>query len=173
MDKIEKKIGLIIGKFLPLHSGHTYFINKILDEVDKLVVLVDEDKITHLKICEDANIKYPNLEVRTSWLKSLFGKNNKIEILSMDEDGIKPYPYGWSEWSRKVQSVVGDKITHIFTSDIEYKEGYKTFFSKYTSVFLDNDRKATNGISSTIIRSDLKKYNDKMPVAVRNFFKSN
>ena len=169
----NRRVGLIIGKFLPLHNGHLYFINEVSKELDVLIVLVDEDKITHPEICKNANIKYPNLEIRTNWLKKLFKNNNKIKVLSMNEDGIPSYPNGWLPWSKKVKSIVGKEVTHIFTSDIKYKDEYKKYFPEYIAIFWDNDRKATNGISSTKVRSNLIKYKNNIPNVVQCFFNIN
>ena len=44
----KKKIGFTIGKFAPFHKGHQYLIETALKEVDKLIVVVYDTKVTNV-----------------------------------------------------------------------------------------------------------------------------
>lgn len=166
----QKTIGVIIGKFLPIHNGHLYLINKSATQVDKLYVIVDEHPESDRKKCEEAGIKYPDLLTRTKWMTSIYKDTPHIEVVAMSEEGIPTYPDGWQAWSDKVRETVGEPFTHIFTSDAEYKDGYAKYFPEVTAVFYDNDRKSTNGISATKVRNNIYKYWASMPSVVRSFF---
>lgn len=167
----QEKVGLIIGKFLPLHKGHLFFINRAATMVDKLIVLVDENKETDGKKCKDAGIKYPNLVIRETWLTSIFKDVPHIEVVGMNEDGLENYPNGWKLWSDRVKETVKSfGVNTIFTSDAEYSEGYDTHFPNWEKVFFDNNRVATNGMSATLVRSDMNKNWGNMSSQVRQFF---
>ena len=166
-----KKIGLIIGKFLPIHNGHLFFINKAATQMDKLVVIVDENPVADKKIAEKAGIKYPDLLTRTKWMTSIFKDVEHVEVLAMSEEGISEPPHGWKEWSDRVKETTKDfGITHIYTSDISYKEGYEKYFPEWEHIFFDNDRTATDGISATQVRANLPEYWGKLPSVVRAFY---
>jgi len=56
------KTGLIIGKFAPLHKGHQFLIERALEKVDRLIVLVyDVPGLTWVPV-----------EVRMGWIKRLY-----------------------------------------------------------------------------------------------------
>lgn len=166
-----KKVGLIIGKFLPIHNGHLFFINKAATQMDKLIVIVDENPTADKKIAAAAGIKYPDLLTRTKWMTSIFKDADHVEVVAMSEEGISEPPLGWKEWSDRVKETVKDLgVTHIYTSDSSYKEGYDKYFPEWQHVFFDNERAATDGISATQVRSDMTKYWGKLPSVVRAFY---
>ena len=57
----KKKIGFTIGKFAPFHKGHQYLIETALKEVDKLIVVVYDTKVTNVPT-----------EIRANWIKKLY-----------------------------------------------------------------------------------------------------
>lgn len=66
-----KKTGLYLGKFAPLHEGHEYVIEKALDEVDELVLLMydvpDIIDIPPTRRKSWVEEKYPNVTVKIAW----------------------------------------------------------------------------------------------------------
>lgn len=63
------KKGLVVGKFYPPHKGHSYLINKALENCDQLTVLVCDSK----KYSIDA-------KTRAKWIKSIH-KDAKVKII--------------------------------------------------------------------------------------------
>lgn len=169
--KNNLKTGLVIGKFLPMHNGHVFFINEALKLMDHVVVIVDENPISDKKIASRDGLKYPNLDERVKWMNSEFGGNPNVTIIPLSEEGIAEPPFGWKSWSELVKEKTKKlNVTHIFTSDISYKENYEIYFPNWVHIFFDNDRKATNGLSSTMVRKDLKGNISKLPKTVQDFY---
>ena len=101
-----KKIGFTIGKFAPLHKGHQYLIETLLNEMDEAYVIVYETDVIDIPI-----------EKRAGWINKLY-PNVKV-ILAKNP----PKQYGLDEQSVKIQTdylkeVLGDiQVTHFFSSE--------------------------------------------------------
>ena len=63
-----KKIGLTLGKYAPLHSGHVLVFETALQEVDELYVLIYQSSITSIP-----------LNIRAQWIRDLFPQIHVIE----------------------------------------------------------------------------------------------
>ncbi|MBE0450376.1 MAG: adenylyltransferase/cytidyltransferase family protein [Clostridia bacterium] len=135
------KTGLTIGKYAPLHKGHQHIIEKALEEMDELIVIVyDAPKLT----------KIP-LEVRAGWIRKLYPGIRVIEANEVPND------VGYTEVIQKkhenyiLSLVEGFKIAAFYSS-----ESYGERMSKALSAenrIVDIDRKTIN-ISATEIRHD-------------------
>ena len=44
---MEKVRGILIGRMQPVHNGHMQFINKVLDEVDEIIIGIGSAQISH------------------------------------------------------------------------------------------------------------------------------
>lgn len=143
----EKKVGLTLGKFAPLHKGHQYMIERALQEVDELVVLIyDSPDVTEIP-----------LQVRSRWIKKLYPQVHVLE----GWDG--PQSYGDTPEIKKenedyvLQLLQGKKITHFYCSEF-----YGDHMSKALGAInrqVDPSR-STIPISATIIRSNPFQYKD-------------
>jgi cytidyltransferase-like protein len=69
MKRASKSIGLIVGKFAPLHKGHQFLIESALKQVDRLLVLVYDCP-------ETTNIP---LQTRAEWIRRLYPRVEVIE----------------------------------------------------------------------------------------------
>lgn len=161
-------LGVIVGKFLPLHTGHINFINKCSTKVDKLiVVLCYSDK--NSEICKDNGIPEIKKTDQLRWLHTIYQDIEHIEIRSIDESNIPVYPDGWKEYIKLVKEVVPEKIDYMFSSEPAYDEHYKKLLPEAEHIIVDPDRKDM-GISATMVRSDPFKYWEFIPSVVRPFF---
>ena len=69
MAKLEKKRGLTLGKYAPLHRGHQMVIETGLSEMDEMIVIIyDAPETTVIP-----------LAVRSGWIRSLYPKVRVIE----------------------------------------------------------------------------------------------
>ena len=149
MKSKKERIGLIIGKFAPLHKGHEYLIKKALDEVDKLYILIYETDLIDVDV-----------EVRESWIKKVF-KFEKIETIKAINP---PKKYGMDEESIKIQldyisKILGENnivgITHVFSSE-EYGKCIAQMLNA-ENVLVDKER-INIPVNATCIREDIEKY---------------
>lgn len=90
------KTGLVIGKFYPLHTGHSYLIQTALDATDKLYVLV----------CDSPNYKI-DAKTRARWIKSVHPKAivKIIKDIGKDDDSK-----AWAEHTIKSLGKVPDVV---------------------------------------------------------------
>lgn len=64
-------MGLVLGKFAPLHKGHQRLVEASLAETEKTVVLIYD--------CEDLDT--PPLQVRANWIRTLYPPVEVLEAL--------------------------------------------------------------------------------------------
>ena len=118
----KKKIGIIFGKFYPLHIGHVDFIQKASGYVDILYIVVCTDDERDLKLFNESKMKkMPTTKDRIRFVEKTFREQSNIKIIHLAEDGIPPYPNGWVGWSERVEQLLsknGIKIDMIFTNEM-------------------------------------------------------
>ena len=144
-----EKVGLIIGKFAPLHKGHEYLIKTALKEVEKLYILVYETSLI------DVDIK-----IREAWIKSVF-KDSRIKTIKAISP---PKQYGMDKETIEIQLSYIEKIleknnikeiTHVFSSE-EYGRCIAERLNA-TNVLVDKER-INIPVNATNIRKDIEKY---------------
>ncbi|WP_239739150.1 multifunctional transcriptional regulator/nicotinamide-nucleotide adenylyltransferase/ribosylnicotinamide kinase NadR [Proteus penneri] len=168
----KKTIGVIFGKFYPLHTGHIYLIQRACSQVDELHVILchDEPRDKNLFI-NSAMSQQPTVSDRLRWLLQTFKYQKNIRIHEFDEHGIEPQPHGWEMWSEGIKAFLHEKqITpdFIYTSEREDSEQYNSFLGIET-VLIDPERSFMN-ISGSQIRQAPFKYWEYIPTEVKPFF---
>lgn len=161
-------IGVVVGKFLPLHLGHINFINRCYTKVSKLIIVLchshrDGD------LCIKNGIKIIPYKQRLRWLHQTYSEFDNIEIRHMDESHIPAYPDGWHGYIRLLKETVPEKIDFIFSSENDYDTQYSRLLPEASHVIIDNDRISVP-ISGTAIRKNLIDNWGFLPSIVRPFF---
>lgn len=168
----QKKIGIIFGKFYPLHTGHIYMIQRAISQVDELHVIMGHDADRdHQLFLESAMSKQPTVNDRLRWLLQTFKYQDNIHIHALDETGIRPYPNGWQDWSDRAKALLNDKgilPTCVYSSEPQDAPLYQQYFGLETRL-IDPDRTFVN-ISATKIRQRPFYYWDYIPTEVKPFF---
>lgn len=102
-------LGLFLGKFTILHSGHQYVIDTALNEVDKLIVLIyDAPSSTSIP-----------LNIRSQWIKTIYS-DSSLEVI---EGWCAPEDVGYTDdvimiQNEYIKKIVGNKkITHFYSSE--------------------------------------------------------
>lgn len=168
---MDKTIGVITGKFAPLHTGHIYAITEAATQVDTLYVVLsyDEKFVNNLPVYLQDKL---TLKKRLLWLKKSFSDMDHIKIIYVDETYMKIYPDGVPEWCNSVKSILKENgVTSIdkwFSSEPEYTWWIEDNFN-CPNVVLDSERSMFN-ISATNIRSNPYKYWQYLPSIVRKEF---
>ena len=84
-----EKIGLIIGRFDPLHVGHEYLINYALSKCDKLLIFIGSAN-------KNLSLSNPfSYEEREMMLKSVF--DNRIIVAPLNDIGVGNVP-AWGNY---------------------------------------------------------------------------
>lgn len=141
--------GLTLGKYAPLHIGHQWLIEKALEQVDALIVIVyDAPEQTEIPLKERAN-----------WLRALYP-----EITVIEADKV-PKDKGYTEVIQQkhvdyiLSLLQGHKIDKFFSSEA-YGEKMSLALG-CENILMDVSRKNIQ-ISGTEIRKHPEKYRDFM-----------
>lgn len=136
------KTGLTIGKFAPLHKGHQAMIEKALQEMDRLFIII-YDAPEHIDI---------PLDRRASWIRTLYPKAIVIEAWNVPKD------VGWTEEiQQKHEDYILNLIEGISFDAFYSSEAYGFRMSKALgceNIVVDLNREA-HTISGTNIRQDV------------------
>lgn len=142
--------GLVLGKFMPLHTGHLALIDFGLKYCDRLIVLVcssDKEVIAG--------------EVRVSWLKQIASDNSRLQVehLHYNEDLLP----NTSVSSREVSELWAVKIGQLFPHlDILFSsEPYGDYMAEFLEIehkCFDIDRAQVQISASSILKDPFGKW---------------
>lgn len=169
----NKKVGVIFGKFYPVHTGHINMIYEAFSKVDEVHVIVCSDTERDLKLFYDSKMKrMPTVQDRLRWMQQIFKyQKNHIFIHHLVEDGITSYPNGWPEWASRVKELFKEKgftPSVVFSSEVQDKAPYEKYLNLDVSL-VDPKREFFN-VSATKIRNHPFHYWKFIPKEVRPFF---
>ncbi len=170
---LDEKVGVIFGKFYPVHTGHINMIYEAFSKVDVLHIFLCTDTLRDTELFENSKMKrMPTPQDRLRWLFQIFKYQQKqIKIHHLVEDGIPRYPNGWEGWAERAQALMSEKgivPQLIFSSEIQDKIEYEKYF-KLPVELVDPERGFFN-VSATDIRNQPFKYWRFIPKEVRPFF---
>ncbi|WP_294912257.1 multifunctional transcriptional regulator/nicotinamide-nucleotide adenylyltransferase/ribosylnicotinamide kinase NadR [Tatumella sp. UBA2305] len=168
----QKTVGVVFGKFYPLHTGHIYLIQRACSQVDELHIIMGHDDPRDRLLFENSSMsEQPTTSDRLRWLLQTFKYQKNIRIHSFNEEGMEPYPHGWDVWSHGMKQflaakgIVPDKV---YTSEAADAPMFEKHLS-IQAVLVDPDRSFMN-ISGKQIRQDPFRYWDYIPTEVKPFF---
>lgn len=156
---MEKRIGLILGSFAPLHNGHLGLINFGLLNSDFLYVF----------LCSHDKEDIPG-EVRYNWLKEEFKDVPNIKIVHKDTSHMENTSVSdvniSQRWSEYMKPIFPD-VNVIFTS-----EKYGDYVAEFMNIkhIQYDEKRNTTPISSTLIRENPLKYWDYLPKSVKPYY---
>lgn len=164
-------IGVITGKFAPLHTGHIYAITEAATQVDKLYVVLSFDQKFIDNLPDYLQSKL-TLKKRMLWLKRTFQNLDHIKVVYVDESNTPSYPEGVKPWCQMVKNILAEddiyQVDKWFSSEPEYTWWIKEYFN-CENIIIDSERLNFN-ISATEIRSNPYKYWQYLPSIVRKEF---
>ncbi|EKT53618.1 multifunctional transcriptional regulator/nicotinamide-nucleotide adenylyltransferase/ribosylnicotinamide kinase NadR [Providencia sneebia] len=168
----QKTVGVVFGKFYPLHTGHIYLIQRACSQVDELHVILchDEPRDKELFIHSSMS-QQPTVSDRLRWLLQTFKYQKNIFIHSFDEQGIEPYPHGWEVWSEGMKGFLEKHNIHpsfIYSGEANDAPRYKKYLGVET-ILIDPERTFMN-ISGNQIRQAPFRYWEYIPTEVKPFF---
>ncbi|QCR37245.1 multifunctional transcriptional regulator/nicotinamide-nucleotide adenylyltransferase/ribosylnicotinamide kinase NadR [Nissabacter sp. SGAir0207] len=168
----ESRIGVVFGKFYPLHTGHIYLIQRACSQVDELHIVMGYDEPRDRELFENSSMsQQPTVSDRLRWLLQTFKYQKNIRIHAFNEEGVEPYPHGWDVWSHNIKAFMAEKGIDpavIYTSEEQDAPQYREHLGIHT-VLIDPQRSFMN-ISGTLIRQDPFRYWEYIPTEVKPFF---
>lgn len=150
--------GLVIGKFLPPHTGHVALIKFALKQCDELIVSVSEAKTDAIPI-----------ETRVNWLKQIFRDQSQVKIFAIEDNFYNPElalnerTRIWADVMRKTYP----SIDVVFSSEAYGEPFAKNLGAKHSS--FDPDRKQFPVAASKILKSPFGNW-EFIPEVVRPYF---
>lgn len=179
LDKKEK-VGIIFGKFIPVHNGHINFIKLASEMVDKLYVTLCVEKKRDDELVFNSTLpKIISETDRYNFLKKETENIQNIDILVLREEGIESYPNGWKSWTNRVIELLEKNniiINCIFSNEVQDGVNYKKYFinnkvfCKELDVHIIDPNRFEYNVSATKIRNEYDKYKGYLPKSVINFF---
>ncbi|MDD3263379.1 MAG: AAA family ATPase [Candidatus Nanoarchaeia archaeon] len=178
MNNNDFHVGILVGKFFPLHRGHLTHIFNAYSQCDQLNIIICDNIQLDMRLCKEANIKYISADTRLRWLKTELKGFNNIKIHIMKEPNDMPeYPIGWPQWSKCLNSFIYDYCTPyttdikftIFTGELNDVEFYKSYFPEYDIKYFDYSM-TRYPISATQIRKNPLQYWDYICGSARKHF---
>ena len=141
-----RKVGLTLGKYAPFHKGHEYVINRMLDEMDEVIVLIYDTDVTSI-----------SLPVRAEWIRKLYPDVTVIEAWNGPKrcSDLREYERREEEYIKRLLD--GKQISAFYSS-----EYYGEHMSKALDCLdrrIDPDRKVVP-ISGQKIRENPYKYRE-------------
>ncbi|AGB80970.1 nicotinamide-nucleotide adenylyltransferase, NadR type [Serratia sp. FGI94] len=168
----EKKVGVVFGKFYPLHTGHIYLIQRACSQVDELHVILCYDEPRDRELFDNSSMsQQPTVSDRLRWLLQTFKYQKNIHIHAFDEQGIEPYPHGWGVWSNGMKQFMeqqGIMPSVIYSSETQDAPRYREYLATET-ILIDPERSFMK-ISGRQIRQDPFRYWEYIPTEVKPFF---
>lgn len=100
------KTGMTLGKFAPLHKGHQFLIEKMLEENDKSIVIIYDTDVTDIP-----------LWVRAEWIRKLYPQVQVIEAWGGPSGYSHDREYQIKE-EEYIRSLIGEqKIDQFYSSE--------------------------------------------------------
>lgn len=155
-------VGLVLGKFMPLHKGHEYLLNFAAQQVDELWVMV----------CGLEREPIP-LQHRVTWVRESVDGLPNVRVVEYGED-IQQEPKGkfdtdfWLQWLDAIYSVTDNAmIDYVFTSE---QYGFKLAGWLNAKHVPCNMRRDVVPISGTDIRNNPLAHWEYISEAARPYF---
>jgi len=144
--------GVVIGKFYPLHAGHSLLIRHALRMCDTLTVEVLGSSVESIP-----------LETRTAWVRE---EHPTARVVSAMDDAPVDYESeeAWDIHVRLIESLLHEPVDAVFTSDAYGEELARRLSAEWVSV---DPERLTVPVSGTAIRADLAGHWSELPPSVR------
>ena len=152
MSKIYK-VGFYGGKFMPLHKGHNYCIQKAAEQCEKVYVILFYGGDDEIEILKTSSEEYLSYEFRMNRLKEIARQYDNVEISSIDVTSLK-LPDGSEDWDAETPLVLNitGHMDAVYSSEPGYDNYFKRAYPWAVHILVDPPR-VVYPISGTKIRN--------------------
>ncbi len=159
-------IGVVIGKFYPLHNGHQHLIKTAIES---------DITVLHIILCYKQT-EFPNINIRFKWMSEFINdySSNRKKVIYIHKFEDKDYdPTSSVLWANLTVELIDCVPDFVFTSE-DYGHAYAKCLSvignkKCKHILVDKERKI-HSISGTSMRANPLKNFSKVPANVRMYY---
>ena len=146
--------GLVLGKFYPLHVGHSHLIQTALDRCDLVTVEL-----------LGATVESIPLEIRADWIRR---EHPDVTLVTAIDDAPVDFdsPLAWDEHMHLIEALLDSPVDAVFTSDAYGEELARRLDATWIRV--DGDR-SIHPVSGRAVRADVAGHWHLLPVSVRQW----
>ncbi len=148
------KVGIFIGRFLPIHKEHYRAIMKAGAMVDKLYVIVNTNEEEDKKLCLDSKIPYIPPKKKLSFVKKAFHSIGHIDVVGINYKD-NSYLYSDEYKDEVVRKIGSDFDVVLSTAPIPKDICNDIFKDKITNIHYDEKQEI---VTSMDIRNEPFKY---------------
>jgi HTH-type transcriptional regulator, transcriptional repressor of NAD biosynthesis genes len=144
--------GLIIGKFYPLHVGHSYLIQTALSRCESVTVQL-----------LGATVESIPLDVRADWIRR---EHPGVTLVAAIDDAPVDFdsPSAWDEHTALIESLLDAPVDAVFTSDAYGEELARRLDAEWVRV---DENRSVHPVSGRGVRADVAGNWHMLPVSVR------
>jgi len=145
--------GLILGKFYPLHAGHSHLIRTAQRACERVTVQVLASSVESIE-----------MDVRAAWIRE---DHPRAHVVAGLDDARVDYtsPAAWEAHMDVIESLLDAPVDAVFTSDSYGQELARRLGATWIQV---DPGRTQRPVSGTAIRDDLAGHWDELSAAVRS-----
>lgn len=163
-----KKVGMIGGKYLPLHRGHVESILKAYTLCDELYIILSYNEKREELLFTGKMQPIPYKE-RHKWLYQLTRDLDNVTVLDVEDHAADEDSYNWNQGAADIKAAIGKEINVVFHSDLVNRPLFQKLYPNAEIITFD---RTTTPISATMMRkgNGIYRYWDYVPNVVRPYF---
>ena len=147
------KTGMYGGKFMPLHKGHNYCIEKASEECEIVYAILFFGGADEEKILGNNKEDYLSVKARQNHVIELSKKYDNVLPVFIDVSTCR-LENGEEDWDAEtplVREVVGERLDAVYSSEPSYEEYFNRAYPEATHRIVD-EKRVHYPISGTQIR---------------------
>ena len=148
------KTGMYGGKFMPLHKGHNYCLEKASEDCEIVYAILFYGGADEIKVLENNKEDYLSVEDRKKHVIDISKRYNNVVPVMIDVSECR-LPSGEEDWDAEtplVREVVGDELNAVYSSEPSYEEYFNRAYPEAKHIVVDAKR-IHYPISGTKIRN--------------------
>lgn len=138
---MKNNVGIVVGKFDPLHIGHINMIQEASAIFDKVIVVISHSDKQSLDLFRNSKLKrHLTGKDKLAIVQKTF-KNQKEMIIPIliDETNVPKYPHGWAQWSKiAIDGILDNR--RVINEILDTSYGWQGFIDSNNVKFVVNEK---------------------------------